>query len=246
MRILVGIAVGTVVFASMLSRPLRADIIEYGDEDLLNTGTYSSDPKAGATLQGLSAGVVTLATNSFGHVFPFSPAPGDFLGTDQIYVGSVQTGAHDGYSVAASRINGPQVITLDYSSLLGSGQVVETFTLGIAADDFQFPTQGQPFTARINGVIDPLLTAQLNALDEGGPITQFFTIGLAPSALLSSKVLTLTIDEGGDGGDGWAVDFLTVGVTTRFVPEPASVALLVIGLLGGLGYLWRRKRLAQA
>jgi hypothetical protein len=27
-------------------------------------------------------------------------------------------------------------------------------------------------------------------------------------------VLTLTIDDGGDGGDGWAIDFLTVAVTT--------------------------------
>ena len=40
------------------------------------------------------------------------------------------------------------------------------------------------------------------------------TIGIDPSTLLSSNILTLSIDEGGDGGDGYAVDFLTVGVVT--------------------------------
>jgi hypothetical protein len=40
-------------------------------------------------------------------------------------------------------------------------------------------------------------------------------------------VLTLSIDQGGDGGDGWALDYLTVGVTTQqtptsTVPEPLS------------------------
>ncbi len=39
-----------------------AGIVEYGNENLLNTGTYPSDPKAGATLQGLAPGVVTFAT----------------------------------------------------------------------------------------------------------------------------------------------------------------------------------------
>ena len=43
--------------------------------------------------------------------------------------------------------------------------------------------------------------------------------------LLPSEMLTLSIDEGGDGGDGWAVDFLTVGITSQgaAVPEPATL-----------------------
>src|SRR5271157_1219807 len=84
----------------------QAGQIEYGNENLLNTGSYPSDPKAGATLVGLSPGVVTMATNSFGHGYPFSPSPGDYPGTDQIYVGSVQTASHDGYSVSSGRVNG--------------------------------------------------------------------------------------------------------------------------------------------
>src|SRR5215469_12700223 len=79
-------------------------VLFYGDENLCNTGTYSSDPTVGAALEGLAPDAVNIATNAFGHVYPFSPEPGDYPGTDQIYVGSVQTGAHDGYSVAAQRI----------------------------------------------------------------------------------------------------------------------------------------------
>lgn len=90
-------------------QPSRADLIQYGDADVLNgTGTYPIDPTTGATLQGLAPNVVTFGAPELDHGFPFTPSPGDFPGTDQIFVGSVQTGAHDGYSVA-SRLNGPQI-----------------------------------------------------------------------------------------------------------------------------------------
>ncbi|HUK35356.1 MAG TPA: hypothetical protein VLV86_15675, partial [Vicinamibacterales bacterium] len=131
-----------------------ATTMTFGDMDCLNQGCYgAANPTAGATLEGLAPDVVTTASSGFVHEFPFSPQAGDFPGTDQIFVGSVQTGAHDGYSVSPSRVNGPQVLTLDYSFLLGPGQVLNTLTLGIAADDFQFPTNGQPFTASVNGTV---------------------------------------------------------------------------------------------
>jgi hypothetical protein len=142
----------------------KADIfLEFGNENVLGTGTYPSDPKAGATLQGLAPNVVTDATLSLGHGFPFSPGPGDFPGTDQIYVGSNQTGNHDGYSGFSGRLPGPQVVTLNYSSLVSAGQLVTTLTLGIASDDFQFTVFGQPFTASVNGTTDTALTNKLNS-----------------------------------------------------------------------------------
>src|SRR5262245_40284244 len=105
----------------------QAGVMVYGTENVLNTGaTYPSDPKAGATLQGLAANSITEATLTLDHGFPFTPAAGNFPGTDQIYVGSNQTGTHDGYAGAASRIAGPQVVSLDYSSLVPSGQKVTT------------------------------------------------------------------------------------------------------------------------
>ena len=225
---------------ALLAISARADVvIEYGNENLLNTGTYPSDPKAGATLSGLAAGVVTDSNNFYGHNYPFSPSVGDFPGTDQIYVGSTQTASHDGYSGASQRIAGPQVLTMDYSSALAPGQGVAALTLGIASDDFQNAVFGQPFTAKINGVVNTALTNKLNSLDETGPVEHFFTIGISPSALTSNKVLT--IDEGGDGGDGWAIDFLTIGITPSIaaVPEPSSLWLGgAMGLVAACGR-WR-------
>jgi hypothetical protein len=216
--------------------------LEYGNENLLGTGSYNQDPKAGATLVGLAPNVVTEGSYYFGHGFPFSPGPNDFPGTDQIYVGQVQTAFHDGYSQYAGRVNGPLILTLDYSSLVPAGQKATSLTLGIAADDFQFPVWGQPFIATINGQAAPALTAELNSLNETGPEVHFFTIGISPSQLLSSNVLTVSINEGGDGGDGYAVDFATVGVTTAVsVPEPSALALASLCVGAVAARRFRRK-----
>jgi len=221
-----------------------AGTLTFGDMDCLGQGCYGvTDPTTGATLQGLAPNTITLASSFFGHGFPFSPSIGDFAGTDTIFVGSTQTGFHDGYSVSAERVNGPQVFTLDYSSLIGPGQSLSTLTLGIAADDFQFPVFGQPFTASVNGSVSAALTTQLNALNQSGPVVQFFTIGLDPTVDTGNRILTLSINEGGDGGDGWAVDYLTIGATTTSsVPEPNTILFLASGLAGLAGFAWRRTR----
>jgi len=214
MRIVFALLVLVVAVGGTLG---QAGVITFGSENCFGVAPNcygSSDPTSGATLQGLAPNVVTESSGSFGHLYPFSPSVGDFAGTDQIYVGSVQTAAHDGYSSSPQRINGPDVMTMNFSSLIGSGQSLSTLTLGIAADDFQDTVFGQPFTASIDGTVDAALTAELNSLNETGPVVHFFTIGLNPSVDTGSHILTLSIDEGGDGGDGWAVDFLTVGVTT--------------------------------
>src|SRR5579871_4725926 len=110
-----GTTIATAVLLLAAGMAVHADgVQEYGTENVLGTGTYPSDPKAGATLIGLAPDVVTDASLTLGHGYPFSPGVGDFPGTDQIYVGSVQTGAHDGYSVSGTRINGPDIMTLDY------------------------------------------------------------------------------------------------------------------------------------
>jgi hypothetical protein len=235
--------------SAIATLPLSADtFLMFGDPDCLGQDCYGVDVSfLGATLTGLAPNAVTMATDSFSHGYPFSPSAGDYPGTDQIYVGSVQTGAHDGYSGSTQRINGPDAFDLDYSPLLSGGNTVTGVTLGIAADDFQFPGIGNPFTATINGTVDTALSNELNSLNQGGPIVQFFTIGIDPSLLNASNHLDLSIDEGGDGGDGYAVDFLTVGVTTATAatPEPASIGLFGGGMALGLIALRRRKTSAQ-
>jgi hypothetical protein len=223
-----------------------AGTLFFGDEDCLGFGCYgASDPTSGATLQGLAAGTVTLATTPFAHGFPFVPDGTDVAGTDQIYVGSVLTFAHDGYAAASQRVNGPQILTLDYSSLVLSGQTVTSLTLGLASDDFQFPPFGQPFSASVNGVANATLTSTLNSLDESGPQVRFLTLGLSTALDNPSHILTVRIDEGGDGGDGWAIDFATVGVTTTAAgvpgtPEPGTWILLATGFAAVIAARRRR------
>lgn len=211
-----------------------AGVQVYGDKDVLGTGSYAYEPTTGATLEGLAGGTVTYSSLITSHGFPFSPQ-NDYAGTDQIYVGQVQTASHDGYAGYGSRMHGPQVIVLDYSGLIATGEAVETLTLGIAADDFQRPSWGQPYSATVNGQEIAQLTSVLNGLSQTGPRVQFFSIGIDPLLLGDDHVLTLSINQGGTGGDGWAIDFLTVGVTT--VPEPATMMLMA----AGVGCLIRRR-----
>lgn len=224
------------VMGLLLCSGASAQILQYGDVDLLGTGNWSSDPTTDATLNGLAPGVSTFSSVSQGHGFPFSPSPGEFAGTDQIYTGSNQSASGDGYSGFAGRLATAQTLTMDYSSLVDG--TIDSLTLGIAADDFQRPLFGNPFTAKINGTLYQPLTDVLNQLSQTGPQTQFFTIGLPTDLLLSSNVLTLTIDEGGNGSDGWAIDFLTIGVKTT-VPTPG---VLGIGLAASPLALRRRRK----
>ncbi len=236
---------GAVFIALGAVTPTNAVVLTFGDKDLLGTGTYASEPTAGATLEGLSPDTITPATSSFGHSYPFSPNSTDFIGTEQIFIGSTQTASLDGYSEVSSRLDGPQNLLLNYNSLVPVGQQIGTLTLGIAADDFHQPGLNQPFSATVNGVLNTALTTQLNNLDQSGPRVQFFTIGIEPSILQPSNTLTLSIDGGGNGGDGWATDFLTVGITTTpvsTVPLPDGVSIpfefspgLGILLLGAWG-----------
>lgn len=238
------------VIAAVAS-PANAAVMMYGDTDCLGFGCYlADDPTAGATLQGLATGAHTFASKTFTHSFPNLPGGGDFPGMDVPYVGSHLTHADDGYAANGNPVTGPQMLTLDYSSLVPHGANIASLTLGIAADDFQFPHFGNPFVASVNGVVNADLTALLNNLNntntpEGAlPTVQFFTLGIDPTTLDPSNLLKVSIDEGGDGGDGWAVDFATVGVTTAAVPEPMTLTLFGAAL-ASVGAVRRKKKPAS-
>jgi hypothetical protein len=216
--------VGGLIALALATSSAPADVMQFGDRDLLNTGSYPDDPTAGATLQGLAPGAVTAATRSYAHPFPFTPDPGTFAGTDRMYASGQETRPRDGYSASTGAVDGPQVLTMDYSSLVPAGQKVESLTLGIAADDFQQPRYKLPYVAKVNQVVNAALTNQLNAMDLGTPEVRFFSVGIDPAILAPSNVLELSIERAGPGSDGWAVDFTTIGVTAAAqpVPEPAG------------------------
>jgi hypothetical protein len=196
-------------------------VATYGDRDLVGFHyPPGADPTRGARLTGLAPGAITLSTEGFGHGFPFKPGDNqpdgveDYPNTDQIFVGSNQTAAHDGYAQFDDRKKGPALFSLDYSKLVPAGTKIATLTLGIAIDDVQFGMWGQPFSASVNGQPNRAISSELNKIDDTGPMTRFFSAGIDPAVLTPDHILTVAIDEGGDGGDGFAIDFLTVGVTT--------------------------------
>ena len=231
--------------ALLLSANASAFVMTFGDKDALGFDIYGDDePTDGASLEGLMTGDVTFAFNSYAHGFPFDPEITDHAGTDQIFVGSDQTAVGDGYSVYASRMAGPQVITVDYNPIVQAGHSVDTLTLGIAADDFQeaHPFFNNGYIALVNGTIVVDLINELNGLNQSGPHVQYFSLGIDPSILDPSHSLTLTIDQAGLGNDGWAIDFLTIGVTTSInMPLPPAFVLFAAGLMATAG-LSRRNR----
>jgi subtilase family serine protease len=215
------------LFEQLEDRKLLAGLLTYGDEDLLGFNGYTSDPKTSAILSGLTANDISDSSVQATHAYPFVGNPSNYPGTDQIYVGSNQSRTRDGYSASSDRRGGPQLITMNYASLIPQGRSLNSLTLGIAADDFQFHQFGQAFIAKINGVTNDALTSKLNSLRQTGPITQFFTIGIDPRQLTANHILTLSIDSAGDGGDGWAIDFLTIGVqTSRYEVYESSTKLI--------------------
>ncbi len=203
--------------ALCLAASAQAEVKVFGDKDLLGFGQYSSDPPEwGARTEGLKPGEVKTGIFKTFHNFPFTPTPEDFPGTDQVYVGSNQSASLDEYANYGGRQKGPQTFKLDIGDLLSGGKP-QTLTLGIMFDDLQQPTHGQPFVVTVNGQrLDAMNQAinQQNLRDkENRPSTVFISAGLDPSILQSGNTLEVVIDQEGQGGDGWAVDYLTVGVT---------------------------------
>lgn len=204
--------------------PAAPKVLVYGDKDLFGSQyPKGAHPTAGAQLYGLQPGQVSTATQTYDYGNIFTPGFGDlggqtdYPGTDQLYVASSST-------PQMSQIQrGPEVISMDYSSQVPPGQVATGLTLGMAASNFNAQGTQQTYTAWINNQIDVPLSRQLNSLEMSAQDTQFFAIGIDPQLLLPDDTLTLKIDASGSSNPlAWAIDFLTIGVTTAPAPTPPS------------------------
>lgn len=204
-----------------------ANVVVFGDLDRVGNGTYLTSPWDTAALFGLTAG-----QTSAGPVFPAAgptpPNQADFQRTDRVLKGTGS--AQDGYANAMNNpLSGAHTFTLDYTAALQGGTAVDTLTIGVMLIDVQ-PSASAQYTLNVNGSASAFtnITGVVNGLDQAGQAGQFLSFGVPLDVLAlnpSANTLNFTIDQG-VGGDGFAVDFLTVGVTP--VPEPAG--LLLVGL----------------
>ena len=203
--------------------PSQSQVLVFGDKDLFGTQYANGvDPTAGTQLDGLTPGQVTMSSGTYYYAHGFAPGLGDlggqsdYPGTDQPYVGSAIT------DVQSPTLRGPQIISMDYSSQVPAGQQVAGLTLGMAVTGFDSTDTRDTYTAWINGQVNRPLSQELNSLRQGGQMTQFFTTGIDPKLLRPGNSLSLQIDASGDWAGPWAIDFLTIGVTTEPIPGAQS------------------------
>jgi len=202
--------------------PAAAKILVFGDKDLFGSQYPNGvDPTTGAQLSGLQPGQVSTATQTYDYNDNFTPNFGDlggqtdYPGTDQLYVASNTTPQMNQIQ------RGPQVISMDYSSQVPPGQAVSGLTLGMSITGFDAQETQQTYSVWINNQIDVPLSRYINSVELGAHATQFFAIGVDPQLLLPNNTLTLKIDSTGSQNPlAWAIDFLTIGVTTS--PAPAA------------------------
>jgi len=203
--------------------PSQSQVLVFGDKDLFGTQyANGADPTAGTQLEGLTPSQVTMSSGTYYYAHGFAPGLGDlggqsdYPGTDQPYVGSAIT------DVQSPTLRGPQIISMDYSSQVPAGQQVAGLTLGMAVTGFDSTDTQETYTAWINGQVNTSLSQELNSLRQGGQMTQFFTTGIDPKLLRPGNSLSLQIDASGAWAGPWAIDFLTIGVTTEPIPSGQS------------------------
>src|SRR4030095_1959690 len=155
--------------------------------------------------------------------YPWDANPADLPGMDRILLSSgydpnaEHACGGDGYSGSYdSDKSKPVAWNIPLDALQGAN-ITNAF-LQIFIDDFQAPTFCSKFELDINGKRYSAGEKLLNAIDQTGPVGKLLVIPLSEdyyTALNSSKILIVKIDEGTGSTDGFAVDFLRLLVNRK-------------------------------
>ncbi len=188
----------------------------------------------------LVAGVLLSAISSFASATVIVDQIGD---DDGFGIGATHGSAFDWAAVGAGDGDGTDVW------MHGDQTITHTYDISglgtITSATLELFTGGQGLNGLTSVYIDNVLVGELTDGDNAGPGYNYAwldTFDLMSFASLLDGANELTIDVQ-SSGDGWVLDYsrLTISDEVAAVAEPASIALLGLGL-AGLGATRRRKQ----
>lgn len=111
------------------------------------------------------------------------------------------------------------------------GRTIRDAMLQLFVDDFQAPVWGTAYEASLNGTRIPTLEAQINSLNQTGPVGKLISYPITENflPLLSSGKVELKIDDSTTGaGDGYAISFVKLLINKRQLANLGAISGQVV------------------